>query len=73
MSGQCKPEPNRREYILALRQMSGQQRLRKAMELTRNARALFETGLRRRFPDLTPEEFHSLLLKRLAKCHNRNW
>lgn len=68
-----KPRPNHREYILSLRRMTGQQRLDKAMELTRLGRELFEAGLRRRFPDLPPAEFHALLLDRLAKCHNRNW
>jgi hypothetical protein len=34
---------------------------------------LFVQGLRKRFPDLSDEAFHKLLLARLKKCHNRNY
>jgi hypothetical protein len=50
--------------VKILRGMTPEQRLRKAFELTEMSRALFATGLRARFPDLTQEEFHS---------HNRNY
>jgi len=53
--------------------MTPAQRLAKALELSAQARRLFEIGLRRRFPDLSEPEFHRLLLERLAKCHNRNY
>jgi hypothetical protein len=68
-----KPRPNHRKYIEVLRQMTPEQRLRKAFELSAFAKQLFTHGLRKRFPDLTEEEFKKLLLKRLEKCHNRNY
>ncbi len=68
-----KPRPNHRKYIEVLRQMTPEQRLRKAFELSAFTKQLFTHGLRKRFSDLTEEEFKKLLLKRLEKCHNRNY
>ena len=68
-----KERPNHALYIQTLRRMTPEQRLAKAFELTEFARELFRQGLRKRHPDLSPEEFHQLWLKRLAKCHNRNY
>jgi len=68
-----KPRPNRQLYLQVLRSMTPWQRLMKAFELSARTKALFIHGLRRRFPDLPPEEFHKLLLARLEKCHNRNY
>jgi hypothetical protein len=68
-----KERPNHKIYIQTLRRMTPEQKLLKAFELSEMARNLFETGLRRRFPDLSEEEFHKLLLERLEKCHNRNY
>lgn len=68
-----KPHPNHQIYIQALRRMSPEQRLMKAFELTEFAKALFIHGLRKRHPELSPSEFHPLLLTRLDKCHNRNY
>ncbi len=68
-----KPRPNHRLYIESLRRMTSEQRLMKAFELTAMARQVFEEGLRARFPDMPEDEFHQLLLRRLEKCHNRNW
>ena len=53
--------------------MTPEQRLAKAFELTEMSRALFVRGLHTRFPNLTQEEFHALVLRRLEKCHNRNY
>jgi hypothetical protein len=53
--------------------MTPEQRLLKALELTRNVRELFDAGLKKRFPDLTDEQRRQLYLQRLAKCHNRNY
>ena len=61
-----------RVYLEALRRMKPEQRLRKAWELSAMTRELFEHGLRRRHPDLSPEAFARLLQDRLSKCHNRN-
>ena len=68
-----KENRNHKIYIQALRQMSPEQRLLKALDLSEFTRALFVHGLRKRFPDLDEEAFKDLLLQRLDKCHNRNY
>jgi len=68
-----KPRPNHKLYLETLRRMSPAQRLEKAFELSEFSKQLFICGLRKRFPDLASDEFHRLLLDRLAKCHNRNY
>ena len=68
-----KPRPNHRQYIEVLRRMTPQQRLAKAFELSELTKRLFKEGLRKQFPELSEEDFHRLYLKRLAKCHNRNY
>ena len=68
-----KPQPNHRVYIEALRRMTPEQRLQKALDLSEFTRQLFIHGLRRRFPDATPEQFARILKERLDKCHNRNY
>ena len=60
-------------YIQVLRQMSPEKRLLKAFELSEFTRQLFIHGLRKRFPNLSDEEFKKILLERLNKCHNRNY
>lgn len=62
-----------RVYIQALRNMPPEERLLKAFELSEFTKQLFIHGLRKRFPDLSEEEFRKLLLDRLNKCHNRNY
>lgn len=68
-----KPRPNRQLYIEILRKMTPQERLQKAFELSDFSKQLFIHGLRKRYPNLSEEEFHKLLLERLAKCYNRNY
>ena len=68
-----KPDPNRKKYIEVLRNMTPEQRLQTAFELTEFTLKLFKHGLRKRFPDLQEEEFHKLYLERLDKCHNKNY
>jgi len=68
-----KPRPNHRRYIETLRQMTPEQRLQKALELSAWSKALFVHGLRQRFPDLSEAEFQQLVRQRLDKCHNRNY
>jgi len=68
-----KPKPNHQIYIQILRKLTPEQRLRKAMELSELTKELFKIGLRKRFPDLSEKKFHELYLKRLEKCHNRNY
>ena len=53
--------------------MSAEKRLLKAFELSEFTRRLFVHGLRKRFPDVSPEEFKRMLMERLEKCHNRNY
>jgi len=68
-----KENPNHKKYISILRQMSPEERLLKAFELSEFTKQLFIHGLRKRFPDLSEEEFKKILLERLDKCHNRNY
>jgi hypothetical protein len=68
-----KPRPNHQRYLEMLRAMTPEQRLLKAFEMSAFTKALFREGLRKRFPDLSEEEFHKLYLERLALCHNRNY
>jgi hypothetical protein len=68
-----KPRPNHRLYLESLSRMTPGERLRKAFELSEFSKRLFISGLRARFPYLPAEEFHGLLLKRLALCHNQNY
>jgi hypothetical protein len=68
-----KKNPNHKIYIETLRKMTPEQRLNKAFELSEFSKKLFRHGLRKRFPDLSEEDFQKLDLKRLDKCHNRNY
>jgi len=66
-----KERPNHKQYIEILRRMTPEQRLMKAFELSKFSKKLFIHGLRKRFPDLSEEEFHKLYMERLEKCYNR--
>ena len=66
-----KPRPNHRIYIETLRGMSGEDRLRKAFELTGLARQLLLTGLRKRHPDLPEGDVRELYLDRVRKSWDR--
>jgi len=68
-----KPNPDHAAYIKILRNMTPEQRLAKALELSELTRDLFKHGLRKRFPELTEEELRKLYLERLDLCHNRNY
>jgi len=68
-----KPKPNRQMYINILRKMTPAQRLEKAFDLSEFSRKLFIEGLRKRFPNATEDEFKKIVLKRLERCHNRNY
>ena len=67
-----KPRPNHNVYLQALRRMTPDERLRKALELSEFCRKLFLHGLRRRFPDMSEKEVMQVYRERLSKCHNRN-
>ena len=73
ISVNIKPRPNHGTYLRVLRGMTPEQRLLKALELSDFTRALFRQGLRERFPRLNEAQFQELYLKRLEKCHNRNY
>lgn len=70
---ELKPKANRGLYLSALRRMTPAQRLAKAMELSELGKRLFLHGLRRRFPEADEKQIHAIYLKRLARCHNRNY
>lgn len=64
-----KKHPNHKTYILALRQMTPEQRLLKAFELSEISRERFMNRLRNRFPDRDDEELKKLLLERIKRYH----
>lgn len=68
-----KKRPNHKRYIRVLRNMSPEERLMQAFELTEFPRDLFVAGLRKRFPHLIDDGLKKLYLERLDKCHNRNY
>ena len=68
-----KKNPSHKMYIQILRRMTPEERLTQAFELSEFTRELFYHGLRKQFPDLSEEELKELFLKRLDKCHNRNY
>jgi hypothetical protein len=70
---ELKSKANRSVYLAALRRMTPAQRLAKAMELTELGKSLFLHGLRRRFPHFNDQQIHAEYLKRIARCHNRNY
>ena len=68
-----KERPNHQLYIQILRSMSPEARLLKCFELSEFVRELFLHGLRKRFQDKSEAEIKAIYLKRLEKCHNRNY
>jgi hypothetical protein len=68
-----KPHPNHALYLKILGNMTPEQRLTKAFELSQMAKELFLTGLRERFKDKSEVEIRRIYLERTAKCYNRNY
>lgn len=68
-----KPQPNHAIYLQVIRNMTPEQRLKKAFELTEMTRRVFKQGLRDRFPERSEAEIHQIFLQRLDLCHNRNY
>lgn len=68
-----KERPNHKIYIQILRRMTPEQKLLKCFELSQLCREFFLHGLRRRFPGLSDDAIQEIYLKRLDKCHNRNY
>lgn len=70
------PKQSKKEkeiYLETLRRMTPSEKFNKVMELNELTKSLFKQGLRKRFPEKTEEEIHTLFLKRLEKCHNSNY
>lgn len=61
------------KYLETLSRMTPEERLKRAFDLSEFTRALFLDGLRRRFPEKSEVQIHTLFLERLALCHNRNY
>jgi len=70
---QLKPRPNHTIYLQSLKNMTPEQRLQKAFELSSLTKDLFLHGLRKRFNTKTEAEIKAIYLERIAKCHNRNY
>jgi hypothetical protein len=60
-------------YIKALKGLSAEQRLKRALDLSDFTRRVFESGLKKRLSNLNEKEFKQKLYERLEKCHNRNY
>ena len=70
---EIKPKPNHARYLEALRRMTPEQRLARAIELSELGKRLLLHGLRKRFPEADEQQIRSLYLKRISTCHNRNY
>jgi hypothetical protein len=70
---EIKPHPNHSLYLHTLRQMTPEQRLAKAFELSTLTKQLFLQGLQKRFSDRGETEIRKIYLERIAKCYNRNY
>jgi len=64
---------NRQIYLKIPARMTPSERLMKAFELSNMGKAAMKDGLRQRFPEKGETEIHELFLKRLERCHNRNY
>ncbi|MFH1150312.1 MAG: hypothetical protein V1748_07550 [Actinomycetota bacterium] len=67
------PRADEIAYLEALKRLTPEQRLERALELNELARDLLIHALRRRFPEKSPEELQALFLERLDLCHNSNY
>jgi hypothetical protein len=70
---EIKPHPNHSLYLQTLRQMTPEQHLAKAFELSAMTKQLFFIGLQKRFPSKSITEIKKLYLERIARCYNRNY
>ncbi len=70
---ESKNNPDHKEYIKVLRNMTPEEKLKKTFELSQMGKKLFKEGLKNSFPDLSKEELNKLYLERIEKCHNRNY
>ena len=72
-SRDIKPRPNHKLYLQTLQKMTPEQRLTKAVQLSKMTRELFLLGLRKRFPNKNEGEIKGIYLQRIAQCSNRNY
>ena len=68
-----KADLNRARYVAALRGMTPEQRLSKAIELSDMTRDLLRLGICRRYPDASDAEIQRIFLERLERCRNRTF
>ncbi len=71
MASAIKPDPERIRYIKALRQLTSEQRLVKAAELSEATHDLLRAGIRIRFPQAGAAELQRIYLERLERCRRR--
>lgn len=72
IAGRGKVEPNRAIYIAALRALTDEQRLMKALELSEMTHGALRAGLRERFPDASEDELRVFYIERMERCRRRN-
>jgi len=68
-----KKHPNEKQYYDILRSMSPEQKLKKVFELNKLGKELRIAGLRMKYPELNDNEIHTLYIKTIELCHNRNY
>jgi hypothetical protein len=69
----AKPYPNRKRYHDVLRKMSPEQKVKKMFELNALGKELILAGLQTKYPEMDKNERHTLFLKTIMACHNRNY
>jgi len=67
-----KTSQNRQLYIEVLRGMTPEQRLQKALELTREMREISRAGVRSRNPEKAAAEVDRLAVEQLLRWHSRS-
>lgn len=70
---EIKPHPNHSVYLKTLQQMTPEQHLAKAFELSAMTKELFLLVLQKRFSFKSKNEIMKLYMERIAKCYNRNY
>ncbi len=68
-----KDDLNHAIYIRLMRRLTPEQRLAIAFDLSEFSKRLFIEGLRKLCPDLPQARFRQLVMRRLERCHNRDY
>ena len=66
-------EQSRKRYIEILRRMTGEQRVKIAFELFEMAKNAMIDGMKAQNPDITEEEIQKEVVRRMMRCHRRNY